>query len=163
MKSIQFILLIAISGCSALEGEQKTNVNDIIKSHEIKQVSTAEILFHGGKFGHEVYEILKDVNLCDSISLNQTSDSICETLDAKIFLGFNSDQFTSADEKGLWEAYEYNSKNAIKSQSSTQIFEDKVLFTAPVENSRSDSTCIQNGNVGMWSIQIPIKTIVNSI
>ncbi len=153
--------IVLFFGCSALEGEQKTNVNDIIKSHEIKQVSQTDILIHGEKMGAEMLSALSS-SLCDSVKWQSVSDSLTNQFQSKISIGFSVEDFESGDEKGLWDAYDYNAKNAIDSNPSAQLIGQDVLYVAPFIN--PDTTCsYMNDSTGMWSIKIPVKTVVNSI
>ena len=162
MKRLRFFIIGILTGCSALEGEQKSNVNDIIKTHEIRQVTKTEILVQGEKIGSQIYTVLDKVKPCDSIQLKWIIDSLSGVFNSKINLGFSISDFNSADEQALFEAYEYNQTNNIESETAIQFLDQNVLFSAPFQ--LTDSSCKDLTNsMGMWSVLISTKTVVNSL
>ncbi|UXP33269.1 hypothetical protein N6H18_04810 [Reichenbachiella agarivorans] len=168
-----WILCLVATACSALEGEQKTNVNDIIKTQKIRQLNQAEVMVEAEKFGKKIDKVIDEnfrsgkITCADALK-NQSAvlDSMNLAMEGQIVLGFADSNFMTKQERDLYEAYLYNAENGIVSQSSIQMMDDKyALFTAPYPARDAVYTdCLPDSTaVGMWSMIIPIKTVINQL
>ncbi|MBU2915522.1 hypothetical protein [Reichenbachiella agariperforans] len=164
--------LIFLVSCSALEGEQKTNVNEIIKTQEIRQLNEAEVIIAAEQFGVRLYGSLDSLlhikSDCQSILAREELivDSLCTVISGQIKLGFSEGDFVSRQEKDLYAAYQYNNENGVSSQPAIQRMDDKyALYTVPYDVAdRFYADCVPNSAaVGMWSLVIPIKSVINSL
>ncbi|MFY0626053.1 MAG: hypothetical protein JXR07_07155 [Reichenbachiella sp.] len=168
MKYFMAITVLFISACSALEGEQKTNVNDIIKSQEIKRVSKAEIMIHAEKIGKQVenhFRLLIEKKNCDFLEMK--NDTTLIKTNGVLTYGFKKIDFTTIDEQQTFEAYQYNAENQMDLTSSIQpLGQDKILYAfaslLKVENLKACNIDTTN-SMGMWSIIFPVSAIVNDI
>lgn len=162
MKYIQIFFIALLYSCSALEGEQKTNVNDIIKTQEIKRVSKAEIMMQAQQMGKLIIEKINKRQIksdsCEWVN-SSALDSIHKNTEIRITWGFEKSVFSSETEQQLMDAYQYNVENSIASDVAVQEIDGKtILFTAPL-----DVDCDSLKRTGMWSLKMPVKTIVNNL
>ncbi|PIB36841.1 hypothetical protein BFP72_16265 [Reichenbachiella sp. 5M10] len=165
-------LCFLLTSCSAFEGKQKTNVNEIIKTQEIRQLNHAEIIIAAEQYGAQTYAQIDEayrsgqIDCADAVAhADQTIARLATEMEGQIVLGFEQGDFTSKQEKDLLEAYQYNQENAVQSQPSIQMMDDKyALYTVPF--AREDSVyshCVPDTVVGMWSLVLPIKTVINHL
>lgn len=170
---LAFLVLVAVSACSAFEGEQKTNVNDIIKTHEIRQLNNAEVIIESEKYGTKLYSMIDSLVQekaldCHSILAGSSSwmDSLSQKIGGKISLGVSVNDFKTKQEKELFEAYEYNYENGIENKTSIQRMDDQYVlfnFAVSTKDSNYESCLSEVQPVAMWSFIIPVKTVIISL
>lgn len=168
IKNILFVLSIGLASCSALEGEQKSNVNEIIKTQEIKQIKRADLLVAGENLGAQIVKsILSDVKTCalQKLIRDNERDSLQQSLSCIIKDGYNHTDFGTDQERMLFDAYQYNVQNQLEASTSVQFLcNDSILFTYPIIRQQKE-TCPDSLRVtlGMLSIKLPVKTVVNKL
>ncbi|MCV9388139.1 hypothetical protein [Reichenbachiella ulvae] len=170
---IYFLVASVLGACSALEGEQKTNVNDIIKTHEIRQFTDVEVVMASEKYGANLYlqiDTLMSQGVLDCSTIlkgeSEYLDSLNQKIGGQISLGLAATDFRTKQEKELFEAYEYNYENEMDSKPSIQRMDDQyVLYTVAVESKDpSYETCLpEDTPIAMWSMIIPVKTVIISL
>lgn len=164
MKSISIGLLavMVLAGCSALQDKEKTNVNEIIRTQEIKQVNATDILINGEKVGKQISD-----QIASSISSNCSLTSIADSLSNKeftIIFGTNSNQFGNPESQELFEAYQYAFDEQIKLEPSVQHMKSgSVLYTYPISSAALNEKCQADFSLGMFEIVLTRKYVVNAI
>lgn len=153
--------------CSAFEGKQKTNVNEIIKTQEIKQLSQADVMLAAQLFGESV---LKEINAssiaCDSSKFKAFLDSLAVTFQGRVTFGRSQDNFLLKEEKDLFEAYQYNINQDVKSKNAIQMVDSKTaIYSVPFFNSRYCESQISqdSSSLTMLSIVYPTKSAINNM
>lgn len=175
MKIAWIIALLFVFGCYQ-QNKNQIPVQEVIKSHEIRQLSDAEILAAG-----EIKGLQIKINTLDSIwgkAVMNSGDCTKPwgtTLDDKTIakLGFGLSDFASELEWQLFEAYQYNVANNLdldnaiqKIDRNTILFCVPVLFTFEEQSICQVQTKMPKDSVpsfGMWSIKIPVKEIIKSM
>jgi len=147
--------------CSALEEKQKTNVNDIIKTQEIKKVSQTEILIAGEKIGLKLSEEIKQLAKELDHDLVQVCDSVSKVHEVNIVFGTKYDSFNTEESQEIFNAYSYALEHNLPMDHSVQsISSSLILFTVPFMQMKASGNSVE---LGMVEIRIPSKIIVNSI
>lgn len=163
---------------SCVQPNQKgPTVQELIKSREIKQISDADILKEGAILGERLLvkvdsTIKMSKTACDRCFVNHLSymkDSVAVTS------YFDARTIQDEQEKQLFAAYQYSFENELPLSPAIQR-KDKstILYTAPIGDNNGlfrfcldscDRTSIDRTipSLGMWSIAIPIKLIVNEM
>ncbi|WP_109832421.1 hypothetical protein [Reichenbachiella versicolor] len=158
------LLSTFIASCSAFYDKEKTNVNQIIKTQEIKKVSTTEILIFGEKLGLKYGNQVKELAVL-FCNYDQAIDSISFS-DLKIYYDTLASSFANKESKALFEAYQYSEENNILMSPSVQTLPDgNILYTFPIESNEGsfDENCEEKRPFGMLEIILARKLVVNSI
>lgn len=125
--------LFFLCSCSAFEGEQKTNVNEIIKTQEIRQLSKADVMLAAELFGKNIHTKIDSlITISDSTTFKSMIDSLATTFEGKITFGKSKEDFLLREEKALFEAYQYSQDQNIVSKNAIQMIDDKTaLYSIP--------------------------------
>lgn len=153
MKKLSIIILALFAfNCSNQKVDTKKALQDI-KSQEIQVVSDAEIIEKAMAMGDSISAIMNITVEGEKVSWTPKSFNDIQV----VGLPFNEEAELSGKEKSIYQAYQYNSQNDIKSPANVQFLEDThfILYTAAMK--------VQDEEIGMWSIKIPRKAIVLSI
>ncbi|MGL1887194.1 MAG: hypothetical protein OCD76_11840 [Reichenbachiella sp.] len=146
-------------GCSALQQDEKSNVYEVLKSQEIRQLTSADVMLASQKFGESVFGLLDSTNsMCDIVML----DSLGKSFDGKLSLGSGAKDFALKQEKDLFDAYQYNITNNVESKNSIQRLDDKMaVYTIPFYGKEY---CQPNDSIFyMLSIVFPTKVAINRL
>lgn len=162
------IQVIFVWSCSAFEGDQKTNVNAIIKTQEIKQLSQADVMVTSELFGESVLKRINALTLnCDSSRFRFLIDSLAISFNGRITIGQNANDFLLKEEKDLLEAYQYNLNRSIKTTNAVQLLDGKTaIYSVPILDLSKycKVTAInRDSTFGMLSIIYPTKSAINSM
>jgi len=115
--------------CSAFEGDQKTNVNEIIKTQKIRQLSGADVTLAAELFGESILKQIDEASVnCDSSRFVSFIDSLAITFKGRITLGESGSDFLLKEEKVLLEAYQYGISQNIKSKNAIQMLDGKTAL-----------------------------------
>ncbi|WP_421977548.1 hypothetical protein [Roseivirga seohaensis] len=153
MKKLSIVIFALLAfNCSNQKVDTKKALQDM-KSQEIQVVSDVQIIEKAKEIGDSISAKLK-VNLEEEKVVWTAVES--EDIEVKGF-AFNKENSLEGKGKAIYEAYQYNSKNDIKSPANVQFMEDTqfVLY--------SSAMVAEGKEVGMWYIKIPRKTIVLSV
>jgi len=175
------MLLLLMIGCNQTN-QNGQSVQELIKSREIRQVSDAEILEAGEKWGAV---LMAQVSGMDQDSLPKTNETLCRScftevsssLEDSVTINryFDAKIILDDVEKQLFEAYRYNVENNLDMVPSIQVLDKStVLYTVPIDSegnlfkfcldSCQSATLTQALPLyGMWSIRMPTKVIVNKL
>ncbi|MFT6216712.1 MAG: hypothetical protein ACJAS3_003127 [Roseivirga sp.] len=148
-----FILLFVFA-CSDQKIDTK-KAREGLKSQEIQVVSDANILEKATEMGNQ-YLALKSIDFTpEGLYKIELQDSI-RFLPSEIFLPYGIEVALSGKAKDVFDAYNYNYENGIKSSSNVQFGADKkfIIYTLPVN--------YEDKEVGIFLIQILRKEIVLS-
>lgn len=153
--------------CSAFEGKQKTNVNEIIKTQEIRQLSQADVMLAAESFGESILEKINASTVnCDSLRFKSYIDSLSITFEGKITLGKSRGDFLLKEEKDLLDAYEYNVNQNVKSRNAIQMLDSKTaIYSVPFFDSKycEDRMSQDSTSLTMLSIVYPTKSAINNM
>lgn len=154
LKNLTFLMIISTFLVSC--GDQKidtTKAREEMEAREIKVVSDAQIIEQAMKLGNEVSNQLKLFSTENGFTFDLGNDTIYQ----KNYYLFDSSYNLRDKELQLFQAYNYNRKNGIKSEPNVQKLEEgkTLLYTTPIQH--GDSV------IGMWSIKFSRKEIVLSI
>tara|TARA_R110001599_G_scaffold160515_5_gene348330 strand:- start:431 stop:898 length:468 start_codon:yes stop_codon:yes gene_type:complete len=150
MKKLSIVILALFAfNCSNQKVDTKKALQDM-KSQEIQIVSDAEIIETAMAIGDSLSTTLSFTMDGEKVILTPIENNIAEI----VGLAFNEENTLKGKEKAIYEAYQYNSQNDIKSPANVQFLDDThfVLYTSAM--------VAEGQEVGMWLIKIPRKTIV---
>lgn len=149
---LSYLLMFCLLGC----GDQKidtTKAREEMEAREPKKVSDAQILDQAMKVGNEIAQSFKVTESDKGLVF-----SLAERANLKTgYYLFGEANDLNGKAKQLFEAYEYNRNNNLKSEANVQPLDEgkTLLYTQPIIY--NDST------LGMWSILFSRKEIVLSI
>jgi len=153
MKKLSIIILALFAfNCSNQKVDTKKALQDM-KSQEIQVVSDVQIIEKAKQMGDSISAKLK-VNFEDEkVTWTAIKSGEIEVQG----LPFNGENNLEGKGKAIYQAYQYNSQNDIKSPANVQFLEDShfVLYTSAM--------VAEGKELGMWFIKIPRKTIVLSV
>ncbi|WP_420384682.1 hypothetical protein [Roseivirga sp.] len=150
------IIMISISALLFSCGDQKidtTQARKEMEAREIKVVSDAQIIEKAMDLGNSVSEKFSIEKSDTGYSVSFGNDSLYQ----KAYYLFDQEHNLTGKELQLFQAYDYNRKNGIPSETNIQKLEGgvKLLYTKPM--------IISDSTIGMWSILFSRKEIVLSI
>jgi hypothetical protein len=172
-----FCLFLCLITCACQpQNNSNPSAKELIKSREIKKVSSALILKRGNDVGDKIILEIRNLlsqktHLLDSNLCNASHLSLLDTLENANHVSIRKINQASTNktnlESQLLEAYLYNFENALPMSPSVQMADRKeVLYLIPVvpseaivRNCRSDTSSF----LGLWSITFPVKTLVDQI
>lgn len=172
MKYIVVIAIVILFGCYQ-QNKNQVPVQDVIKSHEIKQLSEAEILAAGEKLGatllnDQIIPMWKQAYTSPYSIVNLTGED-----GVKIKLGFKAEDFENTLALQLFEAYQYSVDNNDELRHSVQRQnQETVMYIKPILTTDSifqwgaDQTKMPKDSIppfGMWTLSIPVREIVKSM
>lgn len=137
-------------------GNQKidtTAAREEMEAREIKVVSDAQIIEQAMKLGSELSSAFLAEENDGEFSFDLGSDTTYE----KAYYLFEETNNLEGKELQLFEAYNYNRNNGMKSEPNVQKLENGtlLLYTSPI--------IYKDSTLGMWSIKFSRKEIVLSI
>ena len=163
-KVLVYTILIVGSACSALQEKQKSNVNEIIKSQEIRKLSTTDLLIAGEALGKKIEEsIMSKLELVCDIAL--VTDSISRQFNVNAAYGVTIDDFSIDEASELFEAYLFAQMNGQILSSSIQEMPTRgYLYTIPVSiQDTRYSHCGYESPLLMYAIVLDNKIIISSL
>jgi len=175
MKLPQLILLMCLTLVACHDqNRSKVSAKELVQSRKIKKILEADLLIEGEKLGRELVlkidsifsyqDYLLDSSICDQLRI-PVLDSLALKYDVQIVRLTQTTLNKSDLEIQLMEAYQFNYENEYPMYPATQRKDlQTILYTYPMDTTDPVSQwCkIEEGRIpGIWSIRIPVKTIVN--
>ena len=171
---LSFIFALSVSGC---QPQHNTNppTYELIKSHEIKKVSSAKILLKASELGDTIAMSIReritavhkqlDSAVCESSKL-QILEPVEFSYGVRIRRLNNLFKPSKTIEEELLIAYQYNFDNGHAMRSSVQKNNDKyVLYISPIQTGDTFYSICADDSVkqfiGLWAIEIPVKKLVD--
>lgn len=157
MKKLMPVLLLMVFSCQGkLTEEQKKEMREGMKAHEIVKISDAEITEAAYSYGRNISSIIQT---SDSINLNAELARLQEQYHVEIYPLAPGDSLLMEIEQRLIEAY--TSATEIDLTDNVQkVGTDSLLYTRPIMKTLEDGSVIFQYALG---IRMPKKEVILSM